>query len=1816
MKHKFNKLLCLVLAILMIVSMLPATMFASAADKVVMSANQLLVDDDFAERSNKETVTATVGGVLYEAEMGTNAFATITEAISKAPANSAIYVAAGVYEETFNITQNIEIYGNGMNINPNNDDWSLSSKRANEANETVLNNTLITVTTKALTKFVFNGFTVIGKSSIKEATAGSTFKGIDISYNCFHDTTDISSNQGVIYITGTTVRTGRLSYNRIECSGAAKPFTFRNGNNFTIKGNYIKASAAQTGLWLTAEIADQNVTPGQMKMTVEENWLSATQYPVIFYCAYADLVEVTIRNNIATGGQNGISITGNAGSTSSKNFNIEGNTLSGSKQDLYVYGTTTYDPSCFNVKNNTFQTGKVQVQWESTGGSLDLSYNTFSKTPTVDTTPAAIMYPRYDANGKIIGEIALEDVLLTGVLANGDKSTITGVTVDDENGTATLKDMVDSTFDTIEVKAVAKKADSTITAKYYSDPACTTELTGGNVIDHLKKGNNLVYIKLITSLDNYSYKIYTLTIPRDASHETVISGVKNYEGTVSGNSVKVEIPTTDINPNIQLNVSSGASYKIYTDEALKNPVGGTVINNLPAGSTTYYVQVTAEDGETTATYVMTLTRAPYAATDIVQFNSPEFVTYDDNEEAYLAVYSSKYETVDVDVEVSERATWELFADATCKKSVEPTGITLKTGDNVYYIKVTSEAAAAEQVHKVIFRKESADASKQIYGVTSKAISTEVTADTVSILLDCDTTTYIPVFDYAGSYWKLYSTYENGVLGGEVPNNLLNEIAGGKHTYYIKVIAADQSFRVYTLNLEREFSNKALLTAIGGGTTSYVDRFDFVATTEVKNEGAFTPTFQISDKATIKILNSNGGEVELPLALRAGISEYTIIVTAENGINKTEYQWTITCIGDNVATLSAGVVYDPSWSDHATGDVIYAAINGEIVKIYYGENAYSSLTLARAQAAAKGGILYVMPGVTIDEAITLNGVKLYGANFAVEPNKSNRYKESILTARVTMSGTNAVISGFTLTETAQVAVANNATGVQITNNIFKDEAERTAVAINLAGKNAYNALTIRDNRFELDSAVAAISISVVGTKNLVANNYFDNAKSGAMLTVKAMEAGSTLEYTGNTTVAEDSVALWLGDNEIRAGYLNIHANTFGGQRAASMNAAKATNTFVMNFYNNKVETAKLAVNVTNAPASFATNFTGNENSFDSIDHSFSIEYAASVQTATSPLDIERNYYGTSTPGNDVFDTVYSYKPYYLDADKTYLSNVIQPTVITAGGREIVEDGTSNFAVIPGNETELAIKFITNSKIPNGTYGFAYVSENQTFTTDTISVSVSGETTVYAQVVSADNTVAELKEIVLYPQTANPVYNVYDVVSSTIENMTVRVVVDNKATTWSPSLATVDNLPITFYSDVACTQKINGDVKLATAKTTVYGVVGDYETVEFVIYKKQSSEKAILSVQDAYTFEYTGSNTADLTIDNRLTTADLTAVVSEGSWYEVFGDAACNTPVDETAVAPTVTKLYYKVTAADDTVKVFDVSIAWIDVVDPTLISVSGAKTSSFEDDVLVAQISKYNANEGFVTKLVTNAGCTYKLYVDEEHEMLYKNNTVFFSANYVYVYATVTSPDGVVTKDYKITLTKDPGTIKFVDQSKIPNWAKKAVEVTKHLGIVNGEKVSGGYLLNANGNATREVMATFMIRMLGVDASQYSYVDLAAQFADADQVSSWAVTPMKAAVALGIFNGAKNGDSYYLNPKNNITRQEFATVFVRAIGAEDVNVKTYALSYKDAASIATWARTYVKIISKLGYMKGSYGNFNPKDSVTRAEIIQTIYNYMY
>ena len=135
---------------------------------------------------------------------------------------------------------------------------------------------------------------------------------------------------------------------------------------------------------------------------------------------------------------------------------------------------------------------------------------------------------------------------------------------------------------------------------------------------------------------------------------------------------------------------------------------------------------------------------------------------------------------------------------------------------------------------------------------------------------------------------------------------------------------------------------------------------------------------------------------------------------------------------------------------------------------------------------------------------------------------------------------------------------------------------------------------------------------------------------------------------------------------------------------------------------------------------------------------------------------------------------------------------------------------------------------------------------------------------------------------------------------------------------------------------------------------------------------------------------------------------------------------------------------------------------------------------------------------------------------------------------------------LVTVLYRLEDKPDvAGKLMFTDV-EAGTWYTEAVEWAAKNGIVNGV---GDNLYAPNADVTREQIATMLYRYaqyLGRDVSGRASLD---KFHDGDQVSDWAKEAMQWAVKLGIFQGDDTGA---LNPKNNATRAEVATLMQRIV----------------------------------------------------------------
>ena len=83
-----------------------------------------------------------------------------------------------------------------------------------------------------------------------------------------------------------------------------------------------------------------------------------------------------------------------------------------------------------------------------------------------------------------------------------------------------------------------------------------------------------------------------------------------------------------------------------------------------------------------------------------------------------------------------------------------------------------------------------------------------------------------------------------------------------------------------------------------------------------------------------------------------------------------------------------------------------------------------------------------------------------------------------------------------------------------------------------------------------------------------------------------------------------------------------------------------------------------------------------------------------------------------------------------------------------------------------------------------------------------------------------------------------------------------------------------------------------------------------------------------------------------------------------------------------------------------------------------------------------------------------------------------------------------------------------------------------------------------------------------------------------------------------------------------NPEGDLTREQAATIIIRALGLEGKAPDPgYSTSYKDDSKISNYARDGVHVITQLGIMSGSGGYFKPHDTLTRAQAAAIIERFL-
>ncbi len=174
-----------------------------------------------------------------------------------------------------------------------------------------------------------------------------------------------------------------------------------------------------------------------------------------------------------------------------------------------------------------------------------------------------------------------------------------------------------------------------------------------------------------------------------------------------------------------------------------------------------------------------------------------------------------------------------------------------------------------------------------------------------------------------------------------------------------------------------------------------------------------------------------------------------------------------------------------------------------------------------------------------------------------------------------------------------------------------------------------------------------------------------------------------------------------------------------------------------------------------------------------------------------------------------------------------------------------------------------------------------------------------------------------------------------------------------------------------------------------------------------------------------------------------------------------------------------------------------------------------------------------------------------------------------------------------------------------------NWATSAL-----LNAVENELIGGADgLIRPNDPLTRAEMATIMVRAFGGTET----ADLSG-FVDVNE-NDWFYSNMAKAVAMGAFTG----DGQYLNPQDNISREQTFAVLARMFSldydarinqhldnVDPLTTKRYVepdvilAQFTDGDTVSSWAKELVSAVVSSGYVSGSDGKINPQSNITRAE----------
>jgi len=468
--------------------------------------------------------------------------------------------------------------------------------------------------------------------------------------------------------------------------------------------------------------------------------------------------------------------------------------------------------------------------------------------------------------------------------------------------TTSYTDNVTNTVVSVTVTPTTTDANATVTV---NNATVASGTPSGPIA--LNLGNNTIST-LVTAQDGVTTTTYTITVNRIASTNDNLStlqlsggtlspafatGTTSYNVTVANSVASVTVTPTTADPTATVTVNSAAVISGSASGAIPLAEGAqTVISTV----------VTAQDGVTTQTYTITVTRAGSSNANLANLQtssgslSPAFASAT---QLYTTSVANTVSSIQITPTAADPNATVTINGTTTASGAASAGLPLAIGPNYFTIKVTPQIGPPVRTYTIVVtRVKSADATLAGLAISTGTLSPAFTAATTSYTAPqayATTTVRItPTANNSGAVIKVNGTaVASGATSASIPLNT------GNNTVTVAVTSQDGSTTdTYTLSVVRTSPNANLSNIVissGTLTPAFATATSSYTASVINSVTSIKVTPTTSDAAATVTVNSTAvksGTASAAIPLIVGSNVIVIKGIAFDGTMKT-YAITVT-----------------------------------------------------------------------------------------------------------------------------------------------------------------------------------------------------------------------------------------------------------------------------------------------------------------------------------------------------------------------------------------------------------------------------------------------------------------------------------------------------------------------------------------------------------------------------------------------------------------------------------------------------------------------------------------------------------------------------------------------------------------------------------------------------------------------------------------------------------------------------------------------------------------------------------------------------------